>query len=233
MQTLCYENQRVLVLAPHADDETLGCAGVIQKYVGAGSVVRVVIASFVKGTYRRFQKHQEVYTSYSGDERYQELAGAMSLLGVTDYTILYEDNDVDIQYHSLLDTRPRAELTAAIENQMQNFQPTVLFIPTRTKHQDHIAVHDACITAARPYFWQGSVIAYETDGETEFAPNLYVALTDKLMQTKLDAIRCYKTQLSAHPHPVSERTLCAKAQFRGQYIYASYAEAFQILRLYG
>ena len=138
-----------------------------------------------------------------------------------------------IQYHSLLDTRPRAELTAAIENHIHDFHPTVLFIPSQTKHQDHLALHDASITAARPYFWQGTVIAYETDGETEFAPNLYVSLPENIMQTKLKAIRCYKTQLSAHPHPVSEQTLTAKAQFRGQYIYATYAEAFQVIRLYG
>jgi LmbE family N-acetylglucosaminyl deacetylase len=51
-----YTLQRALVLAPHADDETLGCAGVIQKYISQGSSVRTVIASLTLNDSKRYSK---------------------------------------------------------------------------------------------------------------------------------------------------------------------------------
>ncbi|QSO51860.1 PIG-L family deacetylase [Alicyclobacillus curvatus] len=232
VELIRYDEQRVLVLAPHADDETIGCGGLIQKFVQNGSLVRVVIASFVRGVSRRFNKDLEVYKPYRGEDRYVELKGAMAVLGVSDFTVLYHEDDVNVQYHSLLDTRPRIELVTAIEDELRDFHPTVILIPSRTKHQDHSSIHDAAVTAARPYFWQGSVLVYETDGEMEFEPNLYVSLSKEMFVNKLKALARYRTQMSLYPHPVSERALTAKAEFRGQHIYTTYAEAFQVLRIY-
>ena len=36
------KNERVLILAPHPDDEVIGCAGVIQQALKAGARVKVV-----------------------------------------------------------------------------------------------------------------------------------------------------------------------------------------------
>ncbi|GGG13864.1 PIG-L deacetylase family protein [Paenibacillus abyssi] len=233
MNSIDYNNQRVLVLAPHADDETLGCGGVLQKYLGCKSPVRVVIACFTLTFSKRYKKEIGAYSSYQGNKRIKELQKAMQILGVDDYHILYQDQSVKPRYDSKLDTISRAELVDHIERHITDFCPTVIFIPSITKHQDHEALHQAAVAAARPYFWNGSVYIYETDGELSFTPNLYVSLTKEEITRKLDALKAYVTQLGSNKHPVNEESIYYKAKFRGNQIYEEFAEAFQILRLRG
>jgi LmbE family N-acetylglucosaminyl deacetylase len=228
-----YGKQRVLILAPHADDETLGCGGVIQKYIQHGSPVRIVIASFTLGHSKRYKKEAHGYGSYSGKNRFQELKDAMQLLGVTDYHIMFPDRETGQPYDSKLDRIARAEIVAHIERHTGEFQPTIMFIPSITKHQDHEALHQAAIAATRPYFWNGTVIVYETDGELAFQPNLYVPLTDAEMTRKMETLKAYQTQLGTTLHPVHPDSLYHKAKFRGNQVYEAFAEAFQIVRLHG
>jgi N-acetylglucosamine malate deacetylase 1 len=233
VQSWKYEGQKVLVLAPHADDETIGCGGTIQKYLKCGSSVRIVIASFVNGKYPKFKKEMKQYEDYSGTVRMKELEKAFQILGITDYHFMYMDKSTNTKYHSKLDTIPRFELVQMIEGHIQNFCPTIIYIPSITKHQDHEYLYDAAMTATRPYFWNGSVIAYETDGEFSFQPNLFVSLTEEEINTKVDALRAYQTQVGAERHPVHPNFLLTKATYRAQSIYENYAEAFQIIRLHG
>ena len=39
------EGTRILVLAPHPDDEVFGCAGAIMRHVAAGDSVRVAVVT--------------------------------------------------------------------------------------------------------------------------------------------------------------------------------------------
>jgi LmbE family N-acetylglucosaminyl deacetylase len=233
MNVFLCSDQRVLVLAPHADDETLGCAGVIQKYVAEGSPVRIVIASLTLSESKRFSKEDSGYGMYSGMKRISELKEAMRLLSVTDYHILYPDHSSKQLYDSKLDRIPRAEMVANIERHIEEFHPTVVYIPSITKHQDHEALHQAAIAATRPYFWNGTVLVYETDGELSFQPNLYISLTEEEMIHKMKILEAYQTQIGSKRHPVHPESLLSKAKFRGNQIYEEYAEAFQIIRMNG
>ncbi|GFN33502.1 PIG-L deacetylase family protein [Paenibacillus xylaniclasticus] len=228
-----YSLQRVLILAPHADDETIGCAGVIQKYVHQGSSVRVIISSLTLSDSIRYSKEDSGYGTYSGRTRILELQEAMSLLGVEDYHILYPDRSGKQLYDGKLDLLPRAELVANIERHIEQFRPTVIYIPSITKHQDHEALHRAAIAAARPYFWNGSILVYETDGELSFQPNLFISLTKEEMELKMKALEAYQTQLGSIRHPVHPESLYHKAKFRGNQIYEEYAEAFEVIRIQG
>ncbi|REE91550.1 LmbE family N-acetylglucosaminyl deacetylase [Paenibacillus taihuensis] len=233
MGIFLYSGQRALVLAPHADDETLGCAGVIQKYISQGSSVRTVIASITLNDSNRYSKEQSGYGIYSGTKRLSEFKEAMRLLGVADYHILYPDKSGEQLYDSKLDLLPRAELVAHIERHIEEFRPTVMYIPSITKHQDHEALHQAAIAAVRPYFWNGAVLVYETDGELTFQPSLYISLTKEEMNLKMRALEAYKTQLGSMIHPVHPESLFHKAKFRGNQTYVEFAEAFEIIRMHG
>jgi len=171
--------------------------------------------------------------SYSGEQRYAEMQLAMGVLGVTDYHILHLELADEATYHSKLDNHPRVELTTLVEAHLLSFQPTILLIPSVTKHQDHSRLHEAALAAARPYFWNGSICVYETDGELDFHPNFYVPLLAAELSTKCEALEAYQTQLAEPPHPVSVQSVQVKAQYRGQNIQEAYAEAFQMLRLRG
>lgn len=233
MRGLDYANQRVLILAPHADDETIGCGGVIQKYNQHQSPIRIVIASFVMGPYLKYKTDDGAYKSYNGTERLNEVHLALQILGVQDFHFLFIDEQEPIRYHSQLDTIPKIAIINKIEEHIQDFKPTVLFIPSITKHQDHMILHEAGITASRPYFWSGSVIAYETDGELTFTPNLFVPLSQDELNKKNEALNAYKTQIGSDRHPVHTHMQTVKAGYRGQNIYQYYAEAFQVIRLHG
>lgn len=222
-----------MILAPHADDETLGCAGVIQTYIRHGSLVRIVIASFTLSDSKRYRKEEKGYGTYSGKTRIVELKEAMRLLGVTDYHILYPDQTGKQLYDSKLDRIPRVELVSGIERHIEEFRPTVLYIPSITKHQDHEALHQAALAAARPYFWNGTILVYETDGELAFQPNLYIPLTEEAMNLKMKTLEAYQTQIGSLRHPVHPDSLLHKAKFRGSQIFEEFAEAFQIIRLHG
>ena len=233
MGIFLYSGQRALILAPHADDETLGCAGVIQKYLSQGSSVRIVIASLTFSNSKRYSKEESGYGTYSGRKRISELKEAMRLLGVVDYHILFPDHSGKQLYDGKLDRIPRAVMVANIERHIEEFQPTVLYIPSITKHQDHEAFHQAAIAAARPYFWNGTVLVYETDGELPFQPNLYISLTEEEINLKMKALEAYKTQIGSVRHPVHPESLFHKARFRGNQIYKEFAEAFEVIRIHG
>lgn len=82
-------HQRLLVLAPHCDDETLGAAGVIQAALQAGMQVRVVIATngdgFLFATLDEFRRvyprHQDFIRM--GNLRQQESLSALKVLGLS------------------------------------------------------------------------------------------------------------------------------------------------------
>ena len=76
MQVFSYEGQRVLILAPHADDATIGCGGVIQKYVRHGSPVRVLIASLAMSDCQKCHADAQQYKVYSGARRMAEMRRA-------------------------------------------------------------------------------------------------------------------------------------------------------------
>ncbi|GBC96048.1 1D-myo-inositol 2-acetamido-2-deoxy-alpha-D-glucopyranoside deacetylase [bacterium HR16] len=86
---------RVLVFAPHPDDEALGCAGVIQQALSAGAQVWVVYMTngdgfrlAVEQHYRQPKPTPEQHILF-GEMRQQEARRAMHLLGLADWRITF------------------------------------------------------------------------------------------------------------------------------------------------
>lgn len=89
------KNERVLILAPHPDDETIGCAGVIQQAKKAGAEVRVVYLtngdnnefSFIVYEKRLTFKKGEFL--HMGQIRRNEAVSAMKLLGLSEDKLIF------------------------------------------------------------------------------------------------------------------------------------------------
>lgn len=87
--------QRLLVVAPHPDDETLGAGGVIQAALAEGSQVRVVIVT--NGDGQRLspliiQKTLKINTKeyiQMGERRQQESLAAMDVLGLPAEDVIF------------------------------------------------------------------------------------------------------------------------------------------------
>lgn len=215
----------VLVIAPHPDDEIIGCGGTIAKRVAEGHNVYVCIVT--KGYEPLFQ---EQYV----EQGRSECRAADKYLGVKE-TIFLDFPAV------MLETVPRYKLNEGISQVVQNIKPDEVYIPHRGDMQiDHKMVVDASMVALRPKYQHviKRIYAYETLSETgwdipntvnDFIPNIYENIS-KTLKNKIEAMNIFKSQLSDFPAARSLGAIEALAKFRGATVNLDAAEAFSIIR---
>ena len=221
------KNQRLLVIAPHSDDEVLGCGGLISKVKNEGGKVFVLIFNL------GFEKDD---TKESQEKRKNEVQEAMNVLKVDDYHLVHDqpDNNRD------LDTEPLHSLIEVIEStsnvSLEKIAPTMVAIPTIfSHHQDHVHVHHACIAALRPISTPVSniVLSYEAPEHSRwsasgvFEPNLFVEIDD-VIENKIMAFNKYRSQI--RPGGRDDDSIRNQAKYRGQEVGKNLCEAFYVHR---
>lgn len=219
-QTRC-----ALVIAPHPDDEVLGCGGTIKRLVSAGAHVHVAIVTTAR---------EEAFGPDVARIGRQEAALAHEYLGVR------ETHYLDFPA-AALDTVPHATVNAALGRLMGSLRPDTLFVPfLGDVHLDHQLTFLSAMVAARPRGGQGParVYAYETLSETNwyapgltpaFVPNVYFDIGDTL-DAKIRAFTMFCSQIKAAPDERSVETIAALARLRGATVHRHAAEAFMLLR---
>jgi N-acetylglucosamine malate deacetylase 1 len=215
----------VLVVAPHADDEVLGCGGLIAKRVAQGQEVQVVVCGI--GGLR--QRGLTAMPTIS--ERRDELEAAGQALGVAGTSVLFCGQDMR------LDTLPRLTLVSALDAVLDLRPYTEIYLPAPSVNHDHRVVHEAMLSALRPTVARPAlrrICAYEYalsgwPHATGDGGNFYVDITATLAQ-KLTALACYQTQARPFPHPCSQGAVVALANYRGLECGLAVAEMFYILR---
>ena len=225
--------QRLLVISPHADDETAGAGGLMRRVKEAGGEVYVMVL-----TVGDLDHYDASGKKTSANQRSVELGNAMNVLGVDDWEICYEGSDL----HLRLDSIPRRDLVSKIEREsklaIDKIKPTILALPAPSFNQDHEVLFKAGITASRPHLasmkpFQRTVLVMDAPqlawGEYQFKPNFYVNITDCL-DKKLEAYRCHASQLRPDPHQGGVEALRILAEARGREISVPAAEAFEALR---
>jgi len=225
--------QRLLVIAPHADDETIGCGGLIAKMKDLGGEVYVMVMTV--GDLDHYDGREG---KTSGQTRSEELAAAMEVLGVDDHEIVIASNE----WHLRLDGMPRRDLVNIFEREarlsIDAIQPTMLAIPAPSFNQDHVAVYDAAITACRPHLsdmkpFQRMVLVADSPqlawNPMVFKPNMYFDITGHL-ETKLVAYAKHESQQRPSPHMGSVDSLRLLAEWRGREISIDAAEAYDCIR---
>ena len=226
---ISFKNARLLVIAPHADDEVLGCGGLISKIKSAGGKVYVLIfnvASIKKHNNKKFT-----------DIRKKETLAAMHFLRVDQYDTVF-DSPNDNRY---LDAKPLHELISKIETEsevsLEKIKPTIVAIPSiNSHHQDHIHVFKACIAALRPLSTPivNVVISYEAPEHSRwsasgvFQPNLYIDI-EKYLARKIAAFYKYKSQIRMGGR--DKQTIINHAEYRGKEVGRKVCEAYFVHRL--
>lgn len=215
----------ILVIAPHPDDEVLGCGGTIAKNVELGHDVYVAIVT--KGTTDLFP--QELIENVRAECR-----EADKYLGVKE--TIFMDFPA-----AKLEEVPRNILNDAFLKVVQKVKPDTVYLPHRGDMQlDHKMVVDAAMVALRPKYEYvvKSILAYETLSETgwdipntinEFIPNVYEDISDYI-DRKLNAISFFKSQLGTFPNARSTKAINALAMYRGAMMNIRAAEAFSMIR---
>ena len=220
---------KVLVVAPHADDEVLGCGGTIAKHVRSGDEVYVaVMTNAAMGAPELFSEENII-------EIRDEAKLSHEHLGVKE-TFWFDFPAPKLEQY------PQYKLASAINTLIQNLQAEVLYIPHKGDlHMDHGAIYNACLVAARPVPGQfvRKILAYETLSETEwghpsveavFIPTVFNSLTEADFNKKLSAMSFFESQLKPFPNTRSIKSIEHLAAIRGSYIGRDWAEAFMMIR---
>ena len=219
-------NGPVLVIAPHPDDEVMGVGGTMARLAAEGR--EVIVAIVTKGEPPAFS---EAFV----EQGRREALEAHELLGVRKTLFL------DGAPAALVDTIPRSRLNAVVGEAFREVDPEIAYVPfIGDLHVDHRLIAEAALVAARPdrSHRLRKVLAYEALSETNwnaapltpaFHPNTYVEITPWL-DRKLEAMRCFASQLRPFPHERSIETLEALATLRGSTAGFAAAEGFMLIR---
>ena len=220
-------SHNILIIAAHSDDEVLGCGGTIAKLTSLGHNVATLFMT--DGVSSRDDQNQKNLIL----ERKLNSEAAAIVLGVTELKQLdFPDNGMD--------TVPLLEITQAIEEAINLFEPDTIFTHfLNDLNIDHSTVARATVTATRPL--EGSLVkkvfGYEVNSSTEwafghpqFSPHYFVNITETFEKKTL-AMRAYENELRTCPHPRSIEGITALASLRGNASGYEYAEAFEIYRL--
>lgn len=223
-----FRNQKLLVIAPHADDEILGCGGLISKVKSEGGKVYVLIFNVGSVVINNSKKTTKVWKKETKD--------AMEFLKVDKYETVF-DSPEDNRY---LDSKPLHFLIKIIESEskvsLDKIKPTIVAVPTNhSHHQDHVQVFNASIAALRPMRTPlpNFVISYEAPEHSRwstmgvFEPNWFLDI-EKFLQIKIDAFSKYKSQI--RPRQRDKGTITSQARYRGSEVGKKYCEAFFIHR---
>ncbi len=217
---------KILIVAPHPDDETLGCGGTILKHKAIGHKVYWLII-----------------TNISREEGYSKKTVTLRQFEIESVAKGYHCDGVfklDLPA-TKLDTLPKRLIIEQISAIIAKLTPDIVYIPNRSDvHSDHRFVFDVMVSAAKTFHFPciKRILMYEVVSETEFAPalldnafvpNSFSDITPYL-DKKLAIMKTYKSELGKHPFPRSLENIKALAVFRGATAAVKYAEAFMILK---
>lgn len=196
-----------LFIAPHADDEILGCGGVISKLKRNGEDIHLIVCSQRK---QDLSTYQDVYSQFT----------SCNLLP-------FEDEKINSYY--LLKS------IETIYNKIK--PKTIFIPNKDDFNLDHKEVYKACEVILRRFqkHQPSKILMYETPSSTtqsfnnNFKCNYYVQLSKKDLKFKIDTFEKYKNELRQYPNPRSPEGILTYAKFRGMECNSLYAEGFNLI----
>lgn len=213
----------VLVIAPHADDETLGCGGALLRHRAEGAETHwLLLCGPDKNTPSTLGKAyvhvDEIAKAYDFSSVHQ---AGLPIAG--------------------LDSIPITSIVDAIAKVVKQVKPDTLYLPFEgDAHTDHRVAFSAAAACTKWFRYPSvkRVLAYETISETDFAlavdgrafrPNVYLNISQQL-ERKMDILNIYRSEMGEFPFPRSEKAVRALASLRGSSAGFEAAEAFMLLK---
>jgi len=216
---------RVLVIASHPDDETLGCCGTLLRHKSKGDEIHWLILTNI------FQK--EGWNRDVVKKRQAEIKRVADETGFNSVTKLDFPT-------TKLDMFPMSVLISDISKAIINIKPDIIYVNNRSDiHTDHQIAFKAVISCIKSFRYPFLVrlLMYETLSETEFAPplfenifqpNVFVDITE-FFEKKCKIMQIYEDEIMDPPYPRSIESIEALAKYRGSRIGKKYAEAFMLI----
>jgi len=170
--------RRVLVVAPHADDEVFACGGMMAFHVDLGATVRVLVLT--DGSLG----DPDAYDGDIVETRRRESLLAGEALGVRDYRFLeYADGSLGTA----------DDLVGRLAAELEDYAPELVYGPSpQEMHPDHRAASRA-LFAALVRGPERRVLLYGVNAQVT-AGALFD--TTPVFDRKLEAVRCFRSQMA-------------------------------------
>ena len=215
---------RILAIAPHPDDETLGCGGALFRHKAEGDDIYWLI---ITGISQEGGWKEKVV-----NKRDNEIDAVAEKYGFSDVFNLRLPT-------AKMDTLPVSDLIEKISNVYKKVEPDIIYMPfAYDVHTDHRIIAKALQSTLKWFRYPHikKVYMYETPSETEFnfvenrvfRPNVFVNIS-LYIDDKIETMKIYDGEMGDFPFPRSEKTLRALAILRGSQSGFESAEAFELV----
>jgi len=213
---------RILVVAVHADDETLGCGGTLLKHKANNDKIHWLICTTTNKNKNYYQNREKEINKVSKLFNFDSV-----------HNLQFETTKID-QYNM-------NEIIEKISKVINKVKPSIIYLPFKEDvHTDHKKVFEASYSCTKSFRYPfiKKIYMMETLSETEFAlstkkdsfmPNTFVDIS-KYMDKKIQIMKVYKSEVGKHPFPRSVRSIKALASFRGSTSRCKFAESFMLLK---
>lgn len=219
-------SENVLVVAPHPDDETLGCGGALLRHRDLNDRIFWLTLTSLSESHG--------WAVEVVERRAREIIQVEAMYGFTQSFHLGFPT-------TCLDSIPVRELVGAISKVISDVKPGVIYLPNRTDiHTDHQVAFKAAIGCTKnfrvPFIKR--VLMYEVLSETNFSPaladmafvpNVFMDITP-FMGKKLDIMQVYASEVMKPCQPRGLEAMTSLASLRGCRIGVKYAEAFTLIQ---
>jgi len=213
---------KVLTIAVHPDDETLGCGGTLLKHKANGDEIHWLICTTINN------KHSYYKTREKEIEKVKKLYDFDSVYNLRLKTMQVDEYTV-------------SELVGKISQVIKEVQPNIIYLPFKGDvHSDHRKIYEASYSCTKSFRYPfiKKIYMVETLSETEFAPstiedsfvpNVFVDISE-FFEKKIEIMKVFQSEISEHPFPRSEKNIRALATLRGATCGCEYAESFVLLK---
>ena len=218
---------KTLVVAPHPDDETLGCGGTLLRRKAEGGTIGWLLMTELSKNWG--------WSDQRISQRADEIDQVRKILGIR------EEHVYQLGFPTTrLDTIPMADLVTSISEAFKSFEPEELFLPhSGDIHSDHRITFEAASACSKWFRYPSlkRILTYETLSETDFGlvssqvfrPNIFINI-EPYFSDKLKLLDIYSSELAEFPFPRSHEAITALAKFRGASSGFKESEAFELLR---